>query len=228
MYVWKCWRDTRAFFFILLMIAAAAMPVAAVVCVGTHLLEDFGTMAFMSTFGLLLILMAVGLGTLGAIQEFTDKTVHFLFTKPRSRAYFVWTGWIVGCVELLTIAAVNLASGWLTLAHYSKNPFSSVLFGSIRRQDVVGVLIYTLIVYSITYALTAVLRDGLKGLGASVGITIGFQAVTAVARLRLKIDIPTPPLPIGSLPTAMSNIVWIIVALLFVVGAQLVVQRAEV
>ena len=62
------------------------MPVAAVVCVGTGLIEEFGVSAFQSTFGLVLVSVALGLGAIGAIHEFADKTAHFLFTKPRSRA----------------------------------------------------------------------------------------------------------------------------------------------
>jgi hypothetical protein len=54
MYFWKCWRDTRPFFIVFLMIAAAMMPAAAVVCVGTGLLEEFGTSAVLSTFALIL------------------------------------------------------------------------------------------------------------------------------------------------------------------------------
>jgi ABC-type transport system involved in multi-copper enzyme maturation permease subunit len=91
------------------------MPVAAVVSVGTKLLEEFGTSAFLSTFGLLGMLTALALGTFIASEEFADKTVQFLFTKPRSRAYFIWAGWAIGGVELFLIAIVNLSAGWLTL-----------------------------------------------------------------------------------------------------------------
>jgi len=228
MYFWKCWRDTRSFALAFLVIGAAAIPITAAVGVGTSLVQGFGTTVFLPTFIILLFVVALGLGTIGAIQEFTDKTAHFLFTKPRPRAYFVWAGWAVGCIELLTIALVNLLAGWLTLAHYSQSPVRSVLFSSIKKQDIVGILIYTLFIYCLTYSLTAVLRNGLKGLGASMGITIGFQVIAAAIRVRWNIDVPLPPLPIGSLPIMISNVVWILVALLFVLGAQIVVERAEI
>lgn len=136
MYFWKCWRDTRSFFVVFLIIAAIVMPVAAVVRLGTHLVEDFGTTAFQSTFGLILMAMAFGLGAIGAIHEFAEKMAHFLFTKPRSRAYFVWTGWAVGFAELLAIAAVNFLAGWITLSRYSKNPFHSTLNDSMNAQSI--------------------------------------------------------------------------------------------
>src|SRR5579863_7875318 len=118
MYFWKCWRDTRSFFIVFLIIAAVIMPVAAVVCVGTGLLENFGSEAFRSTFEIITLFVALALGALGASEQFAGSTVHFLFTKPRSRAYFVWAGWVVGFVQLLTVDVVNLAVGAATLSHY--------------------------------------------------------------------------------------------------------------
>ncbi|HEY2548792.1 MAG TPA: hypothetical protein VGI46_22135 [Candidatus Acidoferrum sp.] len=111
MYFWKCWRDTRSFFVVFLIIAAIVMPVSAMVSLGTHLVEDFGLSAFLGTFGLVLTAVALGLGAIGASHEFAENTAHFLFTKPRSRAYFVWAGWAVGFAELLAVAAIYFLAG---------------------------------------------------------------------------------------------------------------------
>lgn len=228
MYFWKCWRDTRSFFIVFLIIASIVMPVAAVVCVGTHLVEDFGTTAFSNTFGLILMAVALGLGSIGAIHEFAENTAHFLFTKPRSRAYFVWVGWAVGFAELLAIATVNFIAGWATLSHYSKNPSHSALYGSMNAQAFLDPLVFCLWAYCLTYSLTVLLRNGLKGLGASMGILFGFPLFAAAIRWRWHIDLPFPPLPIRSLPLAISNIIWVLVAMLFVLAAQLVVERTEI
>src|SRR5260370_6586860 len=136
MYFWKCWRDTRSIFFIPLIIAAVIMPVAAVVCVGTGLLEEFGLSAVLSTFGLLGMVAALGLGVLGASEEFAEKTVQFLFTKPRTPAYFVWAGWSVGCIELLLIALVNLSVFWVTLSRFNWNPYHYTLFRSNTQHNI--------------------------------------------------------------------------------------------
>jgi ABC-type transport system involved in multi-copper enzyme maturation permease subunit len=229
MYFWKCWRETRSFFIAFLIIAAIVMPVAAVVCVGTHLVQDFGTSAFSTTFGLILTTLALGLGAIGAVHEFGDKTAHFLFTKPRSRAYFVWAGWAVGFAELLAIATVNFLAGWATLSHYSKNPFHSTLNGSMEAQNFLDPLIFCVWVYCLTYSLTAVLRNGLKGLGASMAIVFGLPYLAVVIRWRWHIDLPLfPGLPLGSLPLVVSDIIWILVAMLFVLAAQFVVEGAEI
>jgi hypothetical protein len=231
MYFWKCWRDSRSLFSILAIIAAVIMPVAALVSVGTKLIEQFGTSAFLSTFGLFGMLSSLALGTLVASEEFADKTVQFLFSKPRSRAYFVWTGWAVGCLELLLIAIANLSAGWFTLSHYT-NPFHSTLFGSTTGHEIVTNIINSLIlflfVYCLTFALTALLRNGLKGLGASMAITFGLPFFAIAVRWRWKVNMPIPTNHIGAFPLVISNGVWILVALLFVLVAQFVVERTEI
>jgi ABC-type transport system involved in multi-copper enzyme maturation permease subunit len=204
------------------------MPVAALVCSGTHLVEDFGLSAFQTTHALILNILALGLGAICAVNEFGDKTAHFLFTKPRPRAYFVWIGWLVGCTELVVIGIINLLSGWLTLSRYSHHPFQSGIFLSVGAEALVGIFVYCIFVYSLTYALTAVLRSGLKGIGASMGFTIGIQAIAAVFRVRWNINLPIPPAPIGNSPLFVSTTVWILIALLLVYACQRAIERAEI
>ena len=228
MYFWKCWRDTRSFFVVFLIIAAIVMPVAAIVCLGTHLVEDFGTSAFSATFALILMAVALGLGAIGAIHEFAEKTAHFLFTKPRSRAYFVWVGWAVGFAELLAIATVNFLAGWVTLSRFTKNPSHSAVFGSMTAHAIIDPLLFCFWAYCLTYSLTVLLRNGLKGLGASMGILFGFPLFAVAIRWRWHINLPLPPDPIGTLPVAISSIIWILIAMLFVLAAQLVVERTEI
>lgn len=229
MYFWKCWRDTRAFFVAFLIIAAAVIPLAALVCNGTGIMQEgFGKDAVVSTLGLLMTVITLGLGAIGAIHEFSDKAAHFLFTKPRSRAYFVWVGWSVGCMEVLGIAAVNLLAGSATLAYYHPGHFLSSLIDALKGFDIAGIFIYGAFVYGQTYALTAVLRSGLKGLGASLGAWMGLSAIAAALWTRWRVHMPVPPDRIGSLPILISDAVWILIAVLFVFGAQLVVERTEV
>jgi ABC-type transport system involved in multi-copper enzyme maturation permease subunit len=172
--------------------------------------------------------VALGLGAIGAIHEFAENTAHFLFTKPRSRSYFVWAGWAVGFAELLAVATVNFLAGWVTLSRYSKNPFHSALFGSMTAHTLLDPLIFCLWAYCLTYSLTVLLRNGLKGLGASMGILFGFPLFAVAIRWRWHIDVPFPPNSIGSLPLVISSIIWILVAMLFVLVAQLVVERTEI
>jgi ABC-type transport system involved in multi-copper enzyme maturation permease subunit len=228
MYIWKCWRDTRSFFLAFLIIAAAAIPVTAMVCKKTGLVQVFGRDAVVSTFGLLMTVIALGLGSIGAIHEFADKAVHFLFTKPRSRAYFVWAGWAVGCAEIMAIAIVNLAAGAATLALLRGDRSWSALAGSLRGFDADNIVIYGLFYYALTYSLTAVLRNGLKGLGASMATMTGYLYGANALHKLWNINVPIPTIRIGNLPMAVSYGFWAVVALSFVFGAQIVVERAEI
>jgi len=233
MYIWKCWRDTRWFFVVFLAIAALPMPMLAFASSFGTVIRDAGPMAFQNTFMMVVTAVAYALATICAIQEFTDKTAHFLFTKPRSRAYFVWTSWVVGFTELLIVAAVNLFVGWRVLAHYGVNAFSDAgpqtqKWNLVTPQNFIEAAVYACFAYALTFTLAAILRSGLKGLGASLGLLAGMVGVSVALQMRWGINLPLPPEQIGHLPLALSECAWIMLALLFVFAAQLVVERAEI
>jgi hypothetical protein len=76
--------------------------------------------------------------------------------------------------------------------------------------------------------LTVVLRNGLRGLGASIAIVFGVPFFAIAVRWRWKISLPVPTVPIASVSPFTSNIIWLLVALLFVFVAQLVIERTEI
>jgi hypothetical protein len=231
MYLWKCWRDTRSFLVVFQAIAVLPMPMTAFANHGGTAILDAGSIAFQNTFAMVVTAVAYALATICAIQEFTDKTAHFLFTKPRSRGYFVWTSWIVGFTELLIVGAVNLFVGWRMLAHYGVSAFSNAgpqRWNLVSPQKFIEAAVYARFAYALTFALAGILRSGLKGLGASLGIMAGMAGVAVGLQIRWKIDLPLPPQQIGHLPLALSECAWIMLALLFVLAAQLVVERAEI
>ena len=227
MYLWKCWRETRLFCIAFLIIAAAIMPVTAAASVGTHFMEEFGGIVFTSAMATILIGMALWLGVISALHGFDDRTVQFLFTKPRSRTSFLWIGWAIGCAELLGVGLVNIVAGWLTLSIYSSHPLSSKVFGSLATEDHGAFIVMSLFSYSLTYACTAVLRNGVNGLAASMGSGIAYDIVALVARWRWNIQVPFPIERMGSLPHVLSNLLWMVIGLCFVLAAQLIVERAE-
>ena len=227
MYLWKCWRDTRMLFIVSLIVALIVMP-ASVLTLGTRLLMNSGPASVSSTLFLITSLMAFGLGALGASEQFGDKTVHFLYTKPRRRAYFVWVNWTLGCIELGVVALVNIVVGWVVLVRYARGPEKVGLWKLVEGQPVVEILIYCLLLYCLTYALTAMLRKGLYGLGASI-IGVSFcQATAILLRARWHIHAPIPGEQIGPLSPFISEITWVLLALSFVLATQLVVERSEI
>jgi hypothetical protein len=62
-----------------------------------------------------------------------------------------------------------------------------------------------------------------------MAIVFGLPYLAVVIRWRWHIDLPLfPGLPLGSLPLVVSDIIWILVAVLFVLAAQVVVERTEI
>src|ERR1700691_630765 len=167
---------------------------------------------------------ALGLGAIGATHGFAEQATHSLFTKPRSRLYFVWVGWSVGFMEVLTIAAASVLTNWATLAFYGIRSLCAPLPGSIDAWNMAGMLLLGLFAYALTYSLTAILRNVLKGLGGSMGILTGINALGVLMRVRWNIDLPIPVQKIGNLPLAASYIVWMSIALLFVYAAQVAME----
>lgn len=228
MYLWKCWRDTRWFFVVFLAIAALPMPMAAFASRFSTAIRDAGASAFQNTFTMVVTAVAYALATICAIQEFTDKTAHFLFTKPRSRSYFVWASWMVGFAELLGVASVSLLVGWRVLAHYGVSAFTDAPSHDVAPLNFVEAVVCASLAYALTFTLAAILRSGLKGLGASLGLLAGVVWIVEMLQIRWGIDLPLPAQQIGRLPIALSECLWLILALLFVCAAQVVVERAEI
>ena len=227
MYLWKCWRDTRVLFVVSLVVALIVMPTSVVV-LGTGLLTDSGPAAVSSTLFLVTSLMALAVGALGASEQFGDRTIHFLYTKPRRRAYFVWVNWALGCAELGVVAVVNILIGWAVLSRYAKTRADVGLWGLLNGQPIAGILIYCLLLYCLTYSLTAMLRNGLRGLGASIVGASFCQAFAILLRARWQVRVPIPAEQIGPLSPLISGMIWTVLALSFIFATQFVVERAEI
>ncbi len=220
MYIWKCWRDSRYFFFVVVTITAATLPVATILARGTGVVEPIDSRAAMST--LLGMGTSLGLGALMASEEFAQDTISFLFSRPRKRAYFVWMGWVVGGIELLLIVFVNMCAAWVTLTH-----FHAAVPGPVSVERIFEALTLFLFVYSLTFTLTAMLGSGLKGLGASMACIFGWSLFALALEVKWKIHCPVPTERLWTLPIAISNAIWIATAMLFVVFAQVALERWE-
>lgn len=228
MYFWKCWRDTRSFLLVFVLVGAAAMPVTALISTGTGLMRDFSSVTAVSTFGFLMTGVALALGTIAAIHQFSGRAIHFLFTKPRSRAYFLWCAWMLGCAELLAIAFAYLASAVITVALYKSGSLGANLLASLSQFDVVKITIYGIFLLGLTFSLTAIFGDGLKGLGASLMTMTSIWWLAAGLRARWNLDLAVPAQRIGHLPMTVSYVIWILLTLSFIFAAQLALERADI
>lgn len=228
MYFWKCWRDSRTYFFVFVISGLLAMPVAVSVF-GHGSASDAGMIgAIFATVAEIGVIAAFGLSAQLASEEFADKSIHFLFAKPRSRSYFVWVAWAVGSLQLLFVIALNLVVSWLALTQYGKFATRAVFHNLIASTSLLQSVVACVFLFCFTYALTAMLRRGFAGLGSSLLLVIGAQALVIVLRLRWNIRLPLPPDAIGSLSLYVSDVLWILLALALVAAAQWQFERAEI
>jgi hypothetical protein len=189
MYLWKCWRDTRI------------VLVASLLCIGALFvfvlrqkiaLDRHAPFERLSTvFPFLLPFQAFPLGfvawllgSFGVGRDLGERSGSYVFTRPRSRANFIWCDWGVGMTPLLPIVALlNLVFG--VLLHRIIVAVGDPLHGSvlIASQPVTLTFIVWLnfaaafllagLVYSLTYFST-VLAKHAKGLIYGAGVLVGY------------------------------------------------------
>src|SRR5580704_15743818 len=106
MYLWKCWRDTRILFFVWI---AAAMLFA----------DPYHWNDRFELYGLATAsLMGGVLLSWASYEGFRPDTYPFVFTRPRSRGYFVWMAWLVAGAELVVGFLIAIAAD-LALLHWT-------------------------------------------------------------------------------------------------------------
>ena len=183
MYVWKCWRDSRArFIFFLIVILGVCIPFTIyagrpggatdfrrggpLFGVG-YLWSWVSTVLLQTLVPLIAMFAALVLAPLSVGQEYKEQTLGFLFTRPRSRRYLNWTCWSVGACEILGLVVAAVLGTFGALICVSRHVYAWRLLGAILPLFVGAVA-----VYSMTYFLTILARSGEKGLSYGLGILV--------------------------------------------------------
>ncbi len=103
MYIWRRWRDTVVYCFLCLVVS---IPLV------TYPLRSPRMSAGAIETSWLLLGVPVGLliglliGSRSIGTEVGAGYGDFIMTRPRSRGYFVWTGWAVGVAEVFGLLAI--------------------------------------------------------------------------------------------------------------------------
>jgi hypothetical protein len=188
MYLWKCWRDTRV------VLAASMLCIAAlfVFVLRQNLVLDRGPFEYLpNIFPFLLSVQAFPLsfvawllGFFGVGRDLGERSGSYLFTRPRSRAYFVWCDWGVGMAVLLPIVAfLALLFGALlrriivALGDPLHGSFmiagSPVTLTFIVWLNFVAAFLLAGLVFSLTYFSTVLVKHA-KGLIYGAGVLVGY------------------------------------------------------
>jgi hypothetical protein len=189
MYLWKCWRDTR----IVLVASLVCIGVLFVSIVSKDIVIDrhapFERLSNILPFALTIQAFPISfvawlLGSFGVGRDLGERSGSYIFTRPKSRAYFVWCDWGVSMAQLLPIAALlNLMLG--VLLHRILVAVGDPLHGSVLiagRPVTLAFIVwlnfgaaYLLagLVFSLTYFSTVMTKHA-KGLIYGAGVLVGY------------------------------------------------------
>jgi len=248
MYFWKCWRDSRTHY-ILRLIAVFVLCLLVTIIIAkvegltgakkgsaglvlrTWSVATEGVLGICAS--LFTLFTALTLGASGVGEEFKERTADFLLTQPRRRRYWIWTGWSVGVCELAVMVFLAVGATFGTLTYLTGYVYTWRLLAATLPLIVGGVA-----VYGLTYLMTVVAGNGRQGLSYGMGILLINLLLPFAVYYYSKVNFPsvlgfmldgckwvtsaTEAFPIGGL------VVWTVIALVFPVAAQLVLERAEV
>ena len=248
MYFWKCWRDSKTHF-ILRLIAVFAVCLLVTIIIAkvegltgakkgsaglvlrTWSVASEGVLGICTS--LFTLFTALTSGASGVGEEFKERTADFLLTQPRRRCYWIWTGWSVGVSELAVMVLLAVGATFGTLTYLTGYVYTWRLLAATLPLIVGGAA-----VYGLTYLMTVVARNGRQGFSYGIGILfislllplavyyyskVNFPSVLDFMIAGCKwVTNPTTVFPVGGL------VLWTVIALVFPVAAQLVLERAEV
>lgn len=246
MYLWKCWHDTRVKFVVALgLLLCLAITNHALTGMNATLLRD-GFLVVLMMAGPIVLLVSWILGDDNVGADIGRGSGDFLLSRPSSRGYFVWTGWMVGMVESIVlwivfsaiiventifqvrrqgIPAATISSSWLAF----------------MKQDLPAVFLMFVInlglVYGLTYCIGVVMRSGSRALIGVAALLLSYQFVKQIATHEFHIVLPGIFLSAGGfrlhpdgfvLPAVHAFVIRGLIALAFPVLAHFALERMEI
>lgn len=238
MYAWKYWRDTRwRFFGYLAGLLACAVGLVSSRWGFMRLGTPAGVLGYWhdSIGGLagggwiVMVFAGLALGASGVGDEFKTGTLEFLLTRPRLRRHFIWTGWLVGALELLTMSTTAIAVTMLLLIALTRTLATWAIWSILPILFVSAVVLF-----SLTYLCMLLARSGREGLGWSLGIVLIYMGASVVVDKLWKTSLPgLSDLLVRTLkPDETYPFVplagWILFSLAFPMVAQWLFKRADI
>jgi hypothetical protein len=188
MYLWKYWRESRITF-------AVSMLLVALLLCGVLKMTTGARTGLQTTSDASLLLgalltfpfsfLAWRFGSFGVGRDLGDKCGAFLLTRPRSRAFFVWSDWGFGMAQLLiTVVAANLV---LALAIYRAASDHAVHIAGqsvsllyVFSLHIAAALLLTGLIFGLTYFCSVLGKN--RGLMLSVGILLGYFILRGIVQ----------------------------------------------
>jgi hypothetical protein len=251
MYLWKYWRDTRIAFCVSLL----GVILMFLLVVNEHGIVTTGQPPIQQLPQIMMVLLIVQsvplgflgwmLGSFGVGREMGEGGGSFVFTRPQTRASFVWRDWAFGMTELLTITVLlNMVIGLQLHRLFTSGAQGDTSFTSPGVSPVLSVCLTCLtsfllvaLIFSVTYFSTILLKSS-KGIMLGAGALVGYVILKAVVEHYFSsVHLPglLPDLPL--LAQTVSGVpggLWLsmtlraAVVLVFPVAAQLVLEKRDI
>jgi len=197
MYLWKYWRETRIVF----AVCIAGIALLFLILPGSNLaIQTNQQPSNALMIGLMVTLVfelfpvsfiAWLLGSYGVGRDLGEKTGSYIFTRPRSRAFFVWSDWAYGMTELLAIVVLLntvlglyvrrflIASGDPGHGSYIQLYNQTVPVPYAVFLNSVAVFLLAGLVFGVTYFSTILLRHS-RGLMLGAGALLGYLVLKPI------------------------------------------------
>jgi hypothetical protein len=187
------------------------------------------------------------IASIGAGKNLGEDSGSFLFTRPRSRAWFLWNDWGFALAQIASIILLTNLMVGLLIARLLKmesalgrmhlaNGYALQLSGSLLLVGA-GALLFGGLVYSVTYFSTIVLKRAI-GVMLGAGILVGYVILDGLLRHYYSIHLPSlipnlfrfehqTPIALAD-HLGISLVSRTIVMLLFPLAAQFILERSEI
>jgi ABC-type transport system involved in multi-copper enzyme maturation permease subunit len=251
MYLWKYWRESRITFAVGMALVGLLLWAVLKIHVGDLGQGPNGTnetspatiyLLMAAPLVLPLGFLALLFGSFGAGHDLGKGSGSFLFSRPRSRAFFVWSDWGYGMAQLLLI--VLAANAVLALAVYRIIGGGPILLGGVPvsmasifvLHCIAGLLLIGLLM-GLTYFSSVLAKN--RGVLLALGVVLAYYIAKAVVNYKWpSITLPdltltefsmTPQGPPGFAKNLGLEIALrAAVALAFPFAAQILLQQRDV
>jgi hypothetical protein len=255
MYFWKYWRDTRRGVFVYVILFTLFMAVWFHLMVRANRTHEVGgdaTGFWQISIGMIFglnylcgLVMGFCIGCSSAGADIGSGSGDFLFTRPRSRKFFVWAGWSAGMLELLgllifTALLIILGSSLVAGPIWRQPREAFQFFVTAQFADLplfgVSIILTTAIIFGLTYFFSILFRSSQRGVVWSLAIFFGYSIVGSLLKFYAGISLPSLTFTNFSFQTGLPwyqapeihAAGWALVALACPLAAQLVLDRVDV
>jgi len=248
MYLWKYWRESRITFGVSLAIIAIALLLILRANLeighGNPSPNQFSGIIYVAFIAQSIPLGFVAwlFGSFGLGRDLGDRSGSYVLTRPRRRAFFVWSDWGFGMAQLLmlvilTNAVLGVLVSRILVAMGNPIPGRIMLLRSPVPIPVamllssLGAALLLSLIFSLTYFCTILVKNS-KGVMLAAGILLGYSILKAVVtHYWPQIELPSPLLPSFGESSPQSLITGTalrtLVILFFPFAAQLLLEKTD-